>query len=766
MRPLGSSIQSLIVYAFILLPAALLAQSPSEPVAPEVMIREVNGRANVRALRLPSPLQFDGRLEEPHYRDTKSFGEFIQQEPHEGQPASDKTEGWLFFDDDHIYVAVRLWETDSSKRVMSDMRRDAFNLYNNDHVAILFDTFHDHRNGFGFSSNAQGGLFDWQTTNEQPSPNWNGLWEARTANFDGGWTVEFRIPFRSIRFAEGGHVWGINVRRMVRWKNEVSYLSPVPVAWGRRGLNKLSDAGSLVGLDVPIKLRNLDVKPYALGAVTTNRLASPPINDATDIDLGVDAKWGITQSLVADLTYHTDFAQVEDDEGQVNLTRFSVLFPEKRDFFLEGQDVFLFGGANPNQGGGLQAIQGGGQGGGAVNNLTPFLFFSRRIGLQNNSVIPIDGGARLIGRTGAFQIGALHMHTARKALAGAQPTDFSVLRVNRDILSRSRVGMIATRRGPALGFGGDNYAFGGDASFNPKSELQINAYWSATRQSGTRPSSKREDEQSYRGQFNWNADATGFQVEHLYVGDGFDPQVGFLRRSAFRRTYGLGRYSPRPQSWKGVRKIYFEASLDYFENPGGHPESREAQGAYRMELNNSDQFAFEYSNQYEAIGVVFPVTPGLVVPPGEYEFTQGKFLYTSSPQRPVSGTLVVTRGGFYGGTLNEFTWRGRVELGPQFQVEPAISLNYFDTPWGTGDAHLISSRVTYTVTPRMFVSALVQYQSSLQTVTTNARFRWEYSPGSELFIVYSDGRNTLIGRFPPPLETRSFVVKLTKLFRL
>src|SRR5262245_30644916 len=416
-RPFGghSPVPIILVSTLLAVAARASAQPAAEPIAPDVMVREADGRANVRAVRLPTPLQFDGRLDEEFYRDTKSFGEFIQQEPHEGEPATDKTEGWVFFDDDNLYVGVRLWEADSSKRVMSDMRRDAFNLYNNDHVAILFDTFHDRRNGFGFSSNAQGGLFDWQTTNEQPSPNWNGLWEARAADFDGGWTVEFRIPFRSIRFAEGAHVWGMNIRRMVRWKNEVSYLSPVPVAWGRRGLNKLSDAGSLYQLDVPAKLRNLDVKPYLLGAVTTNKLSSPQVLNRADIDAGVDAKWGITQSVVADLTYHTDFAQVEDDESQVNLTRFSVLFPEKRDFFLEGQDVFSFGGANPNQGGfgGPQAIQGGGgNSGGSLNNLTPFLFFSRRIGLQNNVVVPIDGGARLIGRTGGYQIGALHMHTS------------------------------------------------------------------------------------------------------------------------------------------------------------------------------------------------------------------------------------------------------------------------------------------------------------------------------------------------------------------
>jgi hypothetical protein len=479
----------------------------------------------------------------------------------------------------------------------------------------------------------------------------------------------------------------------------------------------------------------------------------------------VDAKWGITQTLVADFTYNTDFAQVEDDEAQVNLTRFSVFFPEKRDFFLEGQDVFNFanaGSAFSGGGFGPQAIQGGGGGGGG-NIVTPIVFFSRRIGIQNSQVVPILAGSRILGRPGGgFQVGALYMHTEESLAAGARPTDFAVVRVNKDILSRSRVGMIATRRGPGLTRGDENYAYGVDSALNPTSDLSINTYWAGTSGDGAAGADHGD---SYRAQVNWNADRYGLEADHLFVGDGFNPEVGFLRRTAFRRSYGSARFSPRPTTWKGVRKVYYEGSIDYFENPQGTPESREAQGAFRMELVSSDQWAFEYSSQAESLRAPFEVTPDLTIPPGDYDFNQGRLLLTTSPQRPVSGTLILIYGGFYGGTLREITWRGRVEFGPRFQVEPTISLNDFDTPWGIGDAHLIGSRVTYTVTPRMFVSALVQYQSSVDFVTTNARFRWEYRPGSELFVVYSDGRDTLGRGFPLPLLNRSFVVKITRLFR-
>jgi hypothetical protein len=319
---------------------------PAVPKFPEVIARDAQGRVTLRATRLPSALNFDGRLDEPFYRDVKSFGDFIQQEPHEGQPATERTEVWVFYDRDNLYVSARLWESERGRRIATEMRRDANNLYTDDHFGLSFDTFYDRRNGYGFAVNALGGLLDWSINNEQPNNSWNGVWDARTGTFDDGWTVEIRFPFRSFRFQEAGHVWGINFRRMVRWKNEVAFLAPVLASWGRPGMSKMSAAATLAGLEVPGKGRNIDVKPYALGSLLTDKKAAVPYTNDPGADAGLDVKWGIQQTLVADLTVNTDFAQVEDDEQQVNLTRFSVLFPEKRDFFLEGADTFNFGGGS------------------------------------------------------------------------------------------------------------------------------------------------------------------------------------------------------------------------------------------------------------------------------------------------------------------------------------------------------------------------------------------------------------------------------------
>src|SRR6266540_1325521 len=433
-------------------------------LGPTLASRDADGKVTLRANRLPEALTLDGRLAEPFYEHVEPVSDFVQQEPFEGKPATEKTEVWIFFDEKNFYVAARCWESDSSKRVTSDMRRDSQNLYNNDHFSVLVDTFLERRSGYAFMANSQGGIQDTLVTNEQPNPNWNTIWEVRTGTFEHGWTIEYRIPFRSLRYRANAHVWGINFRRMVQWKSEISFLTPIPAAYGRRALMMVSYAGSVGSLDMPGNGINLDIKPYALASNVTDRAATPVRDHKGDFDAGADVKWTMTQQLVADLTYNTDFAQVEDDEQQVNLTRFSLFFPEKREFFLEGQEVFNFAGAadNGRGGGGPPGGSGGGGGGPTAPNNTPILFFSRRIGLNDDRVVPILGGGRLLGRAGPYHFGALSMHTSDAPEANALATDFSVLRVNRDILRRSRIGFLATRRAPKAGH--DNYAYGADLS--------------------------------------------------------------------------------------------------------------------------------------------------------------------------------------------------------------------------------------------------------------------------------------------------------------
>jgi hypothetical protein len=726
-------------------PAPALLDGPPAPVPPAVVSRDAEGHVTVRAIHLSERLVLDGRLEEQLYHDTAPFGDFVQQEPQAGRPATEKTDVWIAYDDDAIYVGARLWESDSSKRVMSDMRRDSSNLYNNDHFAVMLDTFYDRRNGYVFSANAQGGKFDAQVANENSNDDWNTIWETKSADFDGGWTIEFRIPFRSIRFREGATAWGINFRRLVRWRTEASFLVPVPASYGTGGLNKASGAATLVGFQAPARRQHVDVKGYALGSLATNRTTRPAISNDGNGEVGFEAKWAPTQSYVTDFTYNTDFAQVEDDEQQLNLTRFSLQFPEKREFFLDGDQFFGFG------------TQSGAQG---TNPEIPTIFFSRRIGLEDGGVVPIIGGARLLGRSGRNQIGILQMRTGEVPALGAVATDFSAMRVQREILRRSRIGMIATRRAPASN-GSQNYAYGADAVFQFYQNIQFIEYVAKTY-----TANRTGNDMSYRTRFIWNADRWGIDTERMFAGEDFNPEIGYLRRpEGFHRNHGMLRFSPRPRNLRGVRKVYFQGDIEYFTDAADkHVETRDQKALFRTDFTSGDRTQIDFTQSYEAIRAPFTLAKGVVVPIGGYDFGQVTASYTFGPQRPLSGTLTAIHGGFYGGTTTEVGWRGRIEFSPQFYAEPTVRLNHVDTPFGSGYSNLVSSRLTYTITPQMFVSGLVQYQSRTDSVSTNARLRWEYKPGSELFVVYSDGRTTL-SRGVPDLQTRSFIVKVTRLLQ-
>ena len=527
----------------------------------------------VAAHRVSSPMTIDGTLDEAVYASTPAIGGFVQQEPNEFQPATEKTEAWIFFDDRNIYVSARCFESEPARRVANEMRRDTNQLRQNDTFAVLFDTFHDKRNGYLFYANSIGGFADSQITDEgPPNVDWNTVWSVRTKDFDGGWTIEMAIPFKSLRYAPGREqTWGLNLRRVVRWKNEWSYLAQVPRALTTfRGMLKVSSAGTLTGLEAPGGTRTIEIKPYALGSVSTDRTASPPLSSDGDYNVGGDLKYGITQNLTADLTVNTDFAQVEVDEQQVNLTRFNLFFPEKRDFFLEGAGTFAFAG---RASAGLAAGSGD----------TPYLFFSRRIGLDGGREVPLQIGGRVTGKAGKFTVGALNVQTGDEAAVDVESANHTVLRAKRDILGRSYVGGMFTHRTATPGRVGANEGFGVDSSFGFYQNVRVDGYVAATKSEG-----RDGDDLSYRGFFDYNADRYGFQAERLEVQPNFLPELGFLRRTDFRRNFGLLRFSPRPRNVPHLRKVTMQASLNYTTNTENRLDTREQVGQFQTEFTNSD----------------------------------------------------------------------------------------------------------------------------------------------------------------------------------
>ncbi len=724
---------------------------PPAPVFPEVVNRDDEGRATMRAFRLEAPIAFDGKLDDEVYHRIPGAGGFLQSEPDEGSVATEKTEVWVLFDDEHIYLSGRCWDSEPERMVANEMRRDAFGLFLNENFAVVLDTFYDRRNAFFFYTNPLGGLFDGFVTDEQDvNRDWNTVWDVKTGRFEGGWTVEMKIPFKSLRYrAAGPQIWGINFRRIVRWKNEFSYLTQIPASFGRGGMTKISSAGTLVGMETPPQSRNLEVKPYLLGESITDWEADPPKSNDLDGDFGFDLKYGVTRSLIFDFTYNTDFAQVEVDEQQVNLTRFNLFLPEKREFFLEGRGIFQFGATG----------QKGPPRFGETND-TPVIFYTRRIGIQEGDIIPIVAGGRLTGRMGPWSIGALSISTEEYTPAEAFATNFSVLRFKRNVFHKSAIGVIGTLRSPAVEGGGRNAVVGADAAMAFYENLRINGYVAVS----DTPESD-EGELSYMAQLDWQPDLYGLKVERLVAEPDFNPGIGFMRREDFQRNYAEGRISIRPSSIDAFRKVSWLGTFNYTTDNEGTLETRQAKFTFKIELENSDELNFDLADNYEFLPEEFEISDGIFLPSKGYDFTNLRIAYELGPQRRVSGGVAFQTGGFFSGKRTEVGYRGRVELTPVFSLEPSISLNWVDLEEGDFTTNLIGGRLNYTFSPRTVLSALVQYNSGSESFSSNIRFRWEYQPGSDLFVVYSDSYDTLLGTGVGLLENRSFVVKFTRLFR-
>ena len=724
---------------------------PPAPGAGESARRSDDGRVTLRAWPLAEPVTVDGVLDDPVYDEVPAAEGFLQQEPLEGAPVSEPTRVWVFYDRDSLYVSADL-EQRRDRIIGGEMRRDHRNIGWQDSFSVILDTFYDRRNGFLFHTNEQGGLFDAQVTDERnTNSDWNTVWYSEGAPTERGWSVEMRIPFRSLRYASGGaQLWGINFRRLIKHRNERAFFTPLSQAYSRDALLRLSEAATLVGLVAPPGSRRMELKPYAIGGQAHRPLDSVT-NDLTG-DFGADFKFGVTEGLTADLTWNTDFAQVEDDESQVNLSRFSLYFPEKREFFLEGQGVFDFGGRESRVFGGPTDI--------------PIPFFSRSIGISGSSAVPILGGARLHGRAGAYSMGLLNIQTQVQDDLGVDATNFSAFRVKRDIFSRSNIGVIATHRSFDEGSGGPNTLYGVDGNFAPTEHLRINTFYMATRDSNTESWGGIENA-SYLGQVRYDTDLIGVSAERLYLGDLFDPGMGFVRRRDFVKTAGSFKLAPRPSGIEAIRQFEVKVDAANYDRPDGELETREYVVELRTIFESSDRLVFDYSHTEERLLDGFDLVDEVGVPAGEYRFSRGSVRYWLGSHRPVSGYFRYQFGDFFGGDRRELSYWGRTEVHDRLALEPNLGLNWIRVPAGEVQTTLARVRASYTISPRSYFGALVQYNSAAEVWSANLRYRWEYSPGSDLFVVFSTNREADDGLSGEVLglTDRTLVVKFTRLFR-
>lgn len=688
----------------------------------------IAGRPTVRGVRLDDGdhVELDGVLDEPAWRRATPATEFRQQEPREGAAPSERTEVYVLYDAAVLYLGAMLYDSDPQGILAYQRQRDA-GLGTDDRFMWILDTFLDGRTGYFFEINPAGLMGDGllSTGARRVNKSWDGIWEARVARHERGWSAEIRIPFRTLNFNPDLDSWGINFQRTVRRKNEEMLWS------GHRrnqGLFRAIHAGRLTGLEGLSQGMGLEAIPYALGAWRNQ----PELDDPTDFptEIGVDFNYSVTPSLRAAVTINTDFAEVEVDERQVNLTRFPLFFPERRDFFLEGSSVFSFA---------------------ERNGVNPY--FSRRVGLFEGQSIPITYGARLGGQAGRYDLGFIQLRTGEGHILTDEEVpdtvaaeDFTVARVRRNIFEQSSIGAIYTRRSmgaiegetappvqQTFGFDLDLFTF----HFLRDKNLQFEAFlvWHTDPE---RDGLSSFGDLSARGvRLNYPNDIWRGHVSYREFGDGYDPAVGFVERNGFRRVQPTVAYAPRP-ALAAIRQLEFQVQFEYLTSLDNILLTRSTDVTLLgVEFESGDRLSFGVQQLFERLGEEFEIHPQIILPIGGYNTLEWVADGRSAGRRAVSGDVEVARGGFWSGT------RTRLELGLTVKPRPGISVrtefekNDVDLEEGAFSAHLVRLIGEWHMSPWASFTNNLQYDDVSEVLGLQARLRWILRPGSDLFLVYT-----------------------------
>ena len=700
----------------------------------------------IRALYTDEEILIDGSLEEPVWDRAEVSTGFIQQEPRPGNPASEKTEVRILFDDNNLYIGVICLDSGGRRGVIvNDLARD-FDEREDDVFEVVIDTFNDNQNGFFFATNPGGAKFDAQVTNDGSSFNqdWDTIWHVQSRITDEGWQTEISIPFKSLRFtSQQRQEWGINFMRRVRRKAEVDYWSPVPRPFQ---LSRVSQAGSLNGIGNVQQGRNLYVKPYIKAPLS--RLEDDDVDLKPDV--GFDLKWGVTSQLTLDLTANTDFSQVEADEEQVNLTRFSLFFPEKREFFLENAGFFAFG-----EGVGIRRRGGGG---GGRPDLVPF--FSRRIGVSNGGLVPILGGSRLTGRAGAFTLGVLSMQT--DDFEEEPSTNFSVVRVRRDLMGSSNLGVLFINKD-----GGEQYnrTYGVDGNFNFFRYLTLTSF---LLQTDTPDLSGKDGAGKF--EMGWQDPFWRLRGGFLSIQENFNPEVGFVRRGgydrdervgdAIRKSNGEFGFAFRPEDripW--IREIQPSLEPEYITGHDNLLLTRQVQKQVRLELDDSSRITISHNSTFERLDEPFEITDTQIVPLGDYGFNTTRFSFRGNESRKLSFDFDYETGGFFDGELDSYEVELLVQPSYRFRTDLSWRHNDVRLPDGDFSTDLVGARIQYAFSTTMFINALIQYNSEDGEISSNVRFNLIHKPLSDLFIVYNENRLTR-----DRVRDRALIIKFTHLF--
>jgi hypothetical protein len=739
-----SSLPALAAAALVAVPAVAGAQDPDLTDEPALRAME---------LRAGEELRLDGLLDEAFWSRAIPIVDFRQREPLEGVAATERTEVRIVWNDEAMYVGVRALDSNPERVVARVMQRDqvmsgnfgGLSFQGDDGVALVLDPFDDDRNGFVFATNPNGALFDALLTDEggQVNVDWQAVWEVAGSRTAEGWSAEFAIPWRTLRYPGDGRDWGLNVLRFVGRKQEEALWK----SWDREGggFERISLAGRLQGLDgLPRSRVNVEMKPFVLGGTRGVRTVPPIAGDielppgeleySGELDAGLDLKSEVVPGLVLDLTVNTDFAQVEVDDQQVNLTRFNLFFPERRDFFLENAGIFDFG-------------QRG------FFGPPPFLmFFSRRIGIGDEGEVPIVAGGRLTGRVGGQTVGLLSVAT--DAAAGQGEEVFNVARVKRDVGASNYIGAMVTDR---RGDGPANTLAGVDARWfvHPTAVAEAFVARSFTEGEGG-------DGVTWRTGLNWTTDLWGGFASLFQVDEELEAASGFVNRRNIRQASLNLRRSWRPEVLD-IRKIDLRVGGDWITTTDGRFQDSQVDLSFSPNFNSGDDISVRHEWGRSQVDDAFTLADTVFVPAGEYSIDGWNVRLSGTDARALSGSLNIGAGDFFGGRIQR--WRGELTFipSPVFALNPGFQRNKVTLPGGDFTADITSLRLTWAPSPLITTTANIQYNGLTDQVVTNVRFNFIHRPGSDLFVVFSEDRfeDGAVWR----TDDRGLVVKLTYLMR-
>ena len=726
-------VRSLLCAALVVVGGTPAARG-AEPTLPEATAARVEA----------APLLDGEVLSDPAWSGAPAVSQFWQATPDEGQPASERTEVRIAYTAEHLYLGVVCFDREPDRIIVSQSRRDS-PLDDTDSFQLIFDTYLDRQNGFVFGTNPAGIEYDGQVTNEGQGErgvsgslggfnlNWDAAWQVKARSGAFGWSAEFAIPWRTLRYAMGsGQQWGMNLQRNIRRRKEVAYWAPLSRQFN---LYRLSSAGRLSGLEPPPQ-RNLKLAPYVLGQAGRDYRTD---EDARlEGDVGADLKYSVTPSLTLDLTVNTDFAQVEADEQQINLDRFSLFFPEKRPFFLENAGLFSVG--TP----------------GEVE-----LVFSRRIGISpDGEPIPILAGGRLSGKLGSINLGLLNMQT--RATQGRPAQNFAVARVSRELSTRSNLGVLFVNRegtGELASSGDSNRLAALDGKWGIGRYAQLYGYAALTRTPGI-----TQEDFAYNVSATWSSPGWDLEAKYTEVGEGFNPGVGFLQRSAYRKPDLLIFRRYRPSSFLGLLEMRPHVSYRGFWQPDGFHESGFLHMDTHWEWKSGHEVHTGVNITREGVRTPFEIYPGVTVPPGGYEHREIALVAFTNQGAPLSFDGSATLGGFFGGDRASLSPSIKMRVGETLNAQVLWNRNDIDLPGGSFVTNLVRTRVSFSWTPRIFVQALVQYNDRDDNWSTNLRFGWLQTANTGLFLVYNETRE--IDGLPLGVRDRSFVIKYSRLVDL